>query len=200
VDPSEPNALHKRSPFSSTFCEIHFQNTLSDFAWQRPCSQLSHKPIRRQTIWLANCNCEYKYSGLSFAPSAAPDWFKAFQDNVFTAAGVHHIGLNSCNINLYQDGSEFLDFHSDNEQIFAHSQKGVPILSLSLGATRDFQFLNLATGNILTFPLVSGDLQFMAGLLQTTHKHGVPKCKSKDARINFTWRRITQHTKFCRDS
>ena len=66
---------------------------------------------------------------------------------------------------LYNGKDDWLDWHSDNEQLF-HESSGVPILSLSLGATRLFQFKNKATHQISDVTLNDGTLVFMGGALQ----------------------------------
>jgi alkylated DNA repair dioxygenase AlkB len=159
-------------------------------------SPLSHKPIRRKAVWLSGCKCEYGYSGLTFKPSKYPDWFIEFQTQVFTIAGVDHIGLNCCNVNYYPDGRHNLDWHSDDEWLFGDvSSDEVPILSLSIGASRTFLLQHTQSSILNSTELCNGDLLFMGGFMQYTHKHKIPADNSVcEPRINFTWRRIVNHS------
>ena len=66
------------------------------------------------------------------------------------------------------------------------------ILSLSLGAARDFQWrLQGTTETLGTVALGDGDVATMEGLFQKHYKHAVPACDSPcGPRINLTFRWI----------
>ena len=172
---------------------------MQSLVWESPISPFSQRPIQRKAVWLTDCKCKYKYSELVFDPHPLPPWFTKMQEKVFEVAGVKGMGLNSCNANYYPDGHHHLDWHSDNEPLFGSQDKGrdVPILSLSIGAGRMFLVKHLASGKVVPVQLHSGDLLFMGGALQSTHKHKVPKSQVPGPRLNFTWRRIVHHTDEC---
>jgi alkylated DNA repair dioxygenase AlkB len=115
---------------------------------------------------------------------------------VFKIAGVNHIGFNCCNANYYPDGSHSLDWHSDNEPLFGDVSKDeVPILSFSVGASRTFRLQHIQSSKINSIDLGNGDLLFMGGYMQYTHNHNVPpESYVSEPRINFTWRRIVNHS------
>ena len=171
-------------------------SSIADFAWQSPLSVYSRQPIRRKSVWIADCKCKYCYAGLSFEPVKPPEWFAAFQTKVFKAVGVESLGLNCCNVNYYADGSHLLDWHADDEPLFGDSSTvDVPILSFSVGATRTFLVKHNASSSTCNIVLENGDFCFMGGRMQWTHKHKIPSDRHvSEPRINFTWRRIISHT------
>ena len=183
------------SPFDQDWLNQLRNKLANGSKWTRPVSPISCEPIKRGVAWFAECGCNYEYSGLSFEPQTQPVWFSKFQQQVFKAAGLEHIGFNCCNLNLYNGKEEHVDWHSDNEKLFQDSS-GVPILSLSLGATRLFQFRNKLTRRVSDVTLGSGDLVFMGGDIQKTHVHRLPPAQrhiDKILRLNLTWRRLSMH-------
>ena len=190
-----PEARFLASPFDQDWLNQIRNALVNELTWDRPISPLSGQPIKRGVVWLAECGCKYEYSGLSFSPQTPPTWFADFQQQVFKAAGVENIGFDCCNLNLYNGKEDFVDWHADNEQLFKDCS-GVPILSLSLGATRLFQFKNKSTHIVSEVTLTDGDLVFMCGSLQQTHSHRLPPAVRnifKINRFNLTWRKIAKH-------
>ena len=94
-------------------------------------------------------------------------------------------------MNMYENGAENVDWHADNESLFALPHvNDVPILSLSIGAKRTFLVKCNTSKRVFKFVLDSGDLGFMGGDLQQSHVHKIPFDCSKDVRINITWRKL----------
>ena len=180
------------SPFSKEMLASVF--TLSnDLCWQQPVSPASGKPIQRMVAWLTapGCNYNYEYAQLSFEPCSFPEWFIQFQNEVFKHAGVEEFNFNCCNVNWYADGRHFVDWHADDEYLFGAKQgHDVPILSLSIGDSREFLLRDRNTKVITPVTLNSGDLLFMGRRLQLSHQHKVPPSKSSRPRLNFTWRHM----------
>ena len=159
-------------------------------AWERPITSRG-LPIRRSAAWFYKCKCPYAYAGISFTPQPFPSWFLPFQSHVLATAQCKHIGFDSCNINMYENGSEHVDWHADNESLFALPHVvDVPILSLSLGAKRSFLVRCNSNGQVSKLMLDNGDLVFMGWDLQQSHKHKVPSDYTHDLRINITWRKL----------
>ena len=190
TDGFDGDLSHMTSPFDSGWLKSIF-NVSCSLPWHKPFSK-NGRQIKRSVCWLTDptVSLPYKYSGLTFYPQDFPSWFVEFQKSVFAVAQVEDIGFNSCNVNYYHDGSEYVDWHADDEAIFGNAQSIVPILSLSIGQSRDFLIKSNETDLITTLCLGDGDLLFMGGLLQATHKHQVPKSSCRGGRLNFTWRRI----------
>ena len=97
------------------------------------------------------------------------------------------IQFDSVLANLYRNGSNYVSWHADDESLFADN---APILSLSLGATRDFLMRRKDDhANKISIPLESGSLLLMQGDTQKNWEHSVPKrAKVSGPRISLTFR------------
>ena len=106
-------------------------------------------------------------------------------------------------INYYRSGQDCIGWHADDERDLGDAPT---ILSLSLGATRDFQFRHRAAFprpgqparrpelQTVTLPLRSGSLLIMRDPTNKEWKHQLPrrggsKAATIGARLNLTWRR-----------
>lgn len=97
-------------------------------------------------------------------------------------------------INRYSDGNDYIGFHADDEKdLFTDT----PIVGLTFGAERDFQFKNIKTGLNYEFSkgknksliLHHGSCISMQYPTNQYWKHGLPKRASvKSPRINLTFR------------
>eukprot|EP00931_Biecheleriopsis_adriatica_P025489 TRINITY_DN15630_c0_g1_i2.p1 TRINITY_DN15630_c0_g1~~TRINITY_DN15630_c0_g1_i2.p1 ORF type:complete len:126 (+),score=26.61 TRINITY_DN15630_c0_g1_i2:104-481(+) len=120
-----------------------------------------------------------------------------------------HCGLSendmpdSCNLNLYEDGTKLVGWHADDEELFQGKQRDCRIISLSLGAPRKFELeLNWPEGDEqlgVHQILGDGDLCTMEGMTQKHYMHRVPEeDKAVGPRINLTWRWIAKHQPACK--
>ncbi|CAJ1331829.1 unnamed protein product [Effrenium voratum] len=92
-----------------------------------------------------------------------PPWFLDLTDEVCRACGVT-TRPNSCNANLYEDGSESVGWHADDEPCFDAKRCDALIISLSLGATRTFVLRpNDDQMSQTRLALANGDLCTMEG-------------------------------------
>ena len=126
------------------------------------------------------------------------DWFIDITRCICKECGL--TGLpDSCNVNYYENGKQYVKWHTDNEALFQGTQREILILSLSLGSTRDFEFrAKNQEGQVHRLPLLNGDICVMEGLCQKYYSHRVPQSDEHRAgRINFTWRWIVQHHESC---
>ena len=146
----------------------------------------------KKFMWVAECGCSCTHSGTRFT-ATRPAWFSSFEKAVF-----EHLNLkdhfNCCNITYYNDGSEGLGWHADDEPIFGSQAISKPILSLSVGASRLFGIKVNNTNQTVKLTLSHGDALLMDGLTQTLCKHKLfsdPSCTLP--RVNFTWRKVIQH-------
>lgn len=115
---------------------------------------------------------------------------------------------NCANLNLYDDGNEGVGWHADDELIFMGTARDCPILSLSLGGTREFWLALKTEGNpdvkkgVVEVDLKDGDLVTLEGLMQKHYMHTVPRASSSDLlrqqpRINITFRWMRLHKHQC---
>ena len=119
---------------------------------------------------------------------------------------------DAVNINLYEDGSQMVGWHSDDEPLF--DSDDVRIYSLTFGSGRDFQLVRKDLRqsqygkykrpitpdpkDIVTVNLADGDLLGMAGLTQRHYDHQISKSiDGPGPRINLTWRYIRKHCTGC---
>src|SRR5215471_16310919 len=90
--------------------------------------------------------------------------------------------------NLYRNGSDSVGWHSDHEAGLGDCPT---IASLSLGATRRFQFRHRRTKETITLELSEGLWLVMAGETQRFWVHQVPKTTAAvERRINLRFRRM----------
>lgn len=111
-------------------------------------------------------------------------------------------------VNYYRSGLDCIGWHADDERDLGNTPA---ILSLSLGAERDFQFRHRATFpqagqpasrpalQTVTLPLCSGSLLIMRDPTNKHWKHQLPRRGGKQAaaigaRLNLTWRRIVRRS------
>lgn len=189
----------RNNPFSDIRLRQLWKLAKEQIPWNRP--KIDGKPLPRSAAFMVapGCKCKYRYSGTRWPPHDFPEWFQSLTDEVMSFVGIDVPCPNSCNVNLYDDGTESVGWHSDNEPLFESQVQDCLIVSMSLGATRDFQIQQQwADGRKMeTISLSNGDLMTMEGLFQRYYSHRVPRSSCKEARINFTWRYITCHDFGC---
>ena len=93
-------------------------------------------------------------------------------------------------VNIYKNGGEYIGPHSDD---LRDQSPNVPIVSLSLGATRAFRLAPRIGGlDIKVIELSHGDLLIMGAQSQELYKHSVPKrTRVARERVSLTFRSIT---------
>ena len=165
----------------------HWLSTLMDrLQWQQPIVQVygRHHPVPRLTMFLAEQEVTYRYSGTRHCGEGWPKWFLPLLDQINTACGCR---FNGCLLNLYRNGEDRMGWHVDDEAEIDQSQ---PIASLSLGSSRDFQLRHRHQRQQRhTLTLTSGDLLVMHPGCQQDWLHAVPQRKRvKESRINLTFR------------
>lgn len=95
--------------------------------------------------------------------------------------------FNVCVCIYYPNGHSGVSFHSD---LVSFGDTSI-VPSLSLGATRQFQFRENATGEITSLDLKAGDLVIMGPGCQENYQHSVPLDSTcSTPRINLTFRPI----------
>jgi alkylated DNA repair dioxygenase AlkB len=158
---------------------------LQHLAWQPDEGMLfgQYYRTKRQVAWYGDEQYQYRYSGaLKQAHVWQPALWRLKQQ---VEQWVGH-PFNSCLANLYQDGTQGLGWHSDDEPNLG---KNTVIASLSFGATRKFSFKHKHTAYKVDLLLQSGQLLVMRGQTQQYWKHALMKSnKIIQPRINLTFR------------
>ena len=65
---------------------------------------------------------------------------------------------NSCNVNRYDTGKDFVGWHSDDEKLFSTFNDQTMIVSLSLGASRTFEIRHKSSNKEISIVLNNGDI------------------------------------------
>ena len=96
--------------------------------------------------------------------------------------------FNSVLVTYYRDGYDHVSWHADDEAELG----GAPVIaSLSLGASREFQYRHKDTGESASMQLHSGELLIMQPEFQRQWEHAVPlQAEVVEPRINLTFRKV----------
>lgn len=162
---------------------------LAHLAWQPDEVVLYGKRYvtERKVVWYGDAEYEYHYSG---SAKQALLWNPAlFRLKQHIEQLVGH-PFNSCLANLYENGSQAVGWHSDDEpSLRSPQQENVVIASLSFGATRKFCFKHKFKPEKVELMLHSGQLIVMRGQTQRYWKHALMKSsKITEPRLNLTFR------------
>lgn len=139
----------------------------------------------RKVAWYADDRLAYRYSG---STKTGLPWTSALQTLRQKVQGSLGVSFNSCLLNLYENGSQGMGWHSDDERSLG---KQPLIASVSLGAVRKFAFKHRVTRETVSIFLAHGSLLLMSGETQHHWVHSLPKTKTVSSeRINLTFRTI----------
>ena len=167
----------------------YLQYFLSQLAWQHDEVRLFGKlyVTARKVVWYGDAHYQYRYSGTLKQAQLWPPGLLRLKQHIEQLVG-HP--FNSCLANLYEDGSQGLGWHSDDEPaLYTGSSRENVIASLSLGATRKMSFKHKTHGDKVELLLHSGQLIVMRGQTQQYWKHSIGKSsKVLTPRINLTFR------------
>ena len=140
----------------------------------------------RRMMWCADSGVgEYRFSA-NHVPGLAAHAFtptlRRMRRDVERAVGA---SFNAVLINLYADGSEFSDWHFDDDPWLG---RDFDVPSLSLGAARPFRVRRRGGVNETTVTLGHGSLLVMKGAFKREYEHSLPRVNGVGVRINLTWR------------
>ncbi len=138
----------------------------------------------RLTSWHAEAGKNLRYSNITM--NALP-FTKELQEINHRLTNFLKTPFNGVLLNLYRNGEDAMGWHKDNE---AELGKEPTIASISLGATRDFQFRHdTDKTNRVNIKLTHGSLVVMSEKTTERWYHQLPRRKRvKDPRINLTYR------------
>jgi len=198
---------YRKKAFTPSTLKDWFDQLSKNIKWNRPRVFTGPKDedddgrlLPRHACWLTarGCSCQYEYSGTHWPPMTMPAWFLDLTEKVSRACGLEE-RPNSCNVNYYESGSDSCGWHADDEHLFDANRRDSLVISLSLGATRNFEVHPMDEPQKVTkLQLENGDLLTMEGLMQKHYRHRVPREQELPGpRINLTWRWVTQHQRTC---
>lgn len=135
--------------------------------------------VPRKVSWFGDHNYSYTYSGIQHVASGWPDELVSIKNRI---SKEFECKLNFVLLNLYENGNDYMGWHADNEAGLLD-----PIVSLSLGATRDLLIKTNSQSNSEKIELQHGTLLVHGRSL----RHTLPKRKNcKEKRINLSFRGI----------
>ena len=142
----------------------------------------------RSVGFFSNESVGYKYSNqLAKSIPLTPELAKLLDE----MNARYRATFNGVLVNKYQDGSEYISAHSDDE---SGLDPNVGVVALSFGAVRKFRVRDKKTKEIIQdFPTHSNGIIIMKGDFQKEYTHEIPIEKTvKGTRYSFTFR---THTK-----
>jgi alkylated DNA repair dioxygenase AlkB len=180
------------------FTDDVVHNTLFNLPWK---PAFRNGRITRYSAWitLGRCTCPYTYAGSKWESSDASAVFLDLVKLITRIVGKPEGYYNGINCNYYDDGSQSLGMHSDDEKLFVSADGTASIVSFSFGSTRKMTFRHYFSAEDSDFNVLleSKDLLHMDGQTQLHYQHAIPR-NTSGWRYNITLRRVVQHTRHCR--
>ena len=140
-------------------------------------------PLPRLTAWQGDPDAVYVYSGIRNVPQPWTPAVAWLRERAEATSGAR---FNSVLLNRYRSGLDSMGWHADKERELGPEPV---IASVSLGATRTFEFRHARTHATHTLALTHGSLLVMRGRTQLEWIHRVPKeAGARGERINLTFR------------
>ena len=174
--------------FNAEDSEKYLRYFLTQLAWQHDEVILhgQYYQTERKVVWYGDAHYEYHYSGMQ---KQALIWNPALlRLKKYIEQRVGQT-FNSCLANLYENGTQAVGWHSDDEPSLLSPTQQVVIASLSFGASRKFCFKHKSTQEKVQLLLQSGQLIVMRGKTQRYWKHALMKSmKVTEPRVNLTFR------------
>ena len=173
--------------FSTEEVKAYFSYLSTEIPWQQDVVKLFGKTYitDRKVAWYAEKPFIYRYSGQSKIALPFSQTLLEIKSRVEKLTGSAY---DACLLNYYHNGFEGMGWHSYNEKSISPNSS---IASVSLGATRKFQFKHKTQGLKLDLILDSGSVLDMRGETQEFWLHALPKSKKiAGARINLTFRKM----------
>ncbi len=141
--------------------------------------------MRRLTAWYGDRPFEYTYSQVS---RQALPWTKTLAEIKAEVEKISGETFNSCLLNFYHDGEDYMGWHSDDEP---ELDPNASIASVSLGAERKFSFKHRRSKETISVFLNDGSLLLMKPPTQEHWLHTLRKSKKvSEGRINLTFRSL----------
>lgn len=175
--------------FNDQDADRFFEVLLTTIEWRNDEAIIFGKKIitKRKVAWYGEKAFEYTYSNTTKLALPWTAELLELKSHIEKETGE---SFNSCLLNLYNDGSEGMAWHSDGEKDL---KKEGAIASLSFGAERKFAFKHKISGEKRELLLENGSLLVMKDQTQTHWLHRLPpSTKIKTARINLTFRTIEE--------
>lgn len=162
------------------------QQLIREIAWQQDFIAYGRRfNVPRMQAWHADPGVHYRYADNKLASHTWTPLLLAIKQDVENQSGYD---FNSVLLTYYRDGRDHVNWHADDE---AELGEAPVIASLSLGATREFQYRKTRGNERGSLQLQDGELLVMRPLFQQQWQHRVPvQAHIQGQRINLTFRRV----------
>ncbi|MDQ8179170.1 alpha-ketoglutarate-dependent dioxygenase AlkB [Pelagicoccus sp. SDUM812005] len=187
VLPRDGESIYFGPLFAREEADAWLRYFLEEIPWKHDEAVIygRHIVTARKVAWYGDRNFDYTYSGRTRTALVWTEELRQLKGKVEAWAGGRY---NSCLLNLYQDGSQGMAWHHDDEKGLGRNSN---IASLSFGAERRFDFRHKESREKVSVQLEHGSLLVMRGETQARWQHQVPKtAKVSRPRVNLTFRRM----------
>jgi alkylated DNA repair dioxygenase AlkB len=187
--PYDGEVLYYERIFDSYTSNKYLEYLLTKIPWKKDELVMFGKYIttERKVVWYGDKNYDYTFSHKTRVAKPWTPQLLEIKEKVEEITGVTY---NSCLLNLYENGTQGLGWHHDNEEELA---LGASIASVSFGAERRFDLRHDKDKKTVSVVLEHGSLLVMRGTTQKHWKHQVPKTKKiLQPRVNLTFRKMLE--------
>lgn len=173
--------------FSDEKSSLYYVKLLEEIHWKHDEVKIFGKEFvtKRKVALYADEGITYQYTGKT---KIAENWTDTLLEIKTVVEELTGETFNACLLNLYHNGTEAMNWHSDNEKEMLENSA---IASISFGAERKFGFRHKETQEIISLILENGSLLIMKEETQKYWKHKLfINSKIIEPRVNLTFRTI----------
>lgn len=172
--------------YSSGQSHILLYRLISEISWQNDFVAFGrHFDVPRMQAWYADVGIHYRYSDNMLQSHEWIEPLLSVKENIEKLSG--HT-FNSVLVTYYRNGYDNVSWHADDEPELGDAPV---IASLSLGASREFQYRHKRENDSGSMTLHDGELLIMQPAFQYDWEHSVPSEYDVLApRINLTFRKV----------
>ena len=184
--PYDPSAIFHPDFLTSAEADQAFDYIRDTTPWEEQTLTIFGRRVLepRLSAWVSD-GVSYTYSRTTRHPAQWTPMLRDMRDRCEEATTARFNGVLA---NYYRNGFDHMGWHADDEP----ANGPAPIIaSVSLGATRRFDFRHNETKEVVCVDLTHGSLLVMSELSQHRWKHRIPKTtRSPLPRINLTFRLV----------
>jgi alkylated DNA repair dioxygenase AlkB len=175
--------------FDKSITEVAFKELYENIKWNGELNSLitgEKVKINRKMAYVSDTETVYSYASFYFKGEVWNDTLLSLKNKLETDSKVK---FNSVLLNLYENGKDVINWHSDKEDILVEN----PIIAcINLGATRKFWFRKKEYGSVkFSYDVEDGDLLIMGENCQRDYLHAILKENYiKEPRISLTFRMV----------
>lgn len=187
-DMKKPVVLFEKFSFDEKRTEGLLKYLKNDLEWHQDVYNISGKEYKSPRLTSFFGDNSYTYTGQTKESVSMPKSIQYLAREIEKYLDLNNGYFNSCLLNWYRDGNDFISYHKDDEPEM--DKEGV-IAVMSVGAERKFYIKKDDTKEVMKFSLPNCSLAIMNPICQEEWKHSIPKeNKIEESRISLTFRRF----------